>query len=93
MLRELLIREIFRLADGVTVLACEGDLSDLTIKGCVSLLVDSNGLARQQVRLIGERAMLSPSKGLGLHALETVTDVDLTLEEARNGRWRLVIDD
>jgi hypothetical protein len=85
-----MVHEIFRLT-GATVLACEGDASAEPLTGHTASLV-ADGEVRQKIRLVGERQMLNQATNRQQRALETVDSVDLTLEEARSGRWRLILD-
>jgi hypothetical protein len=84
------IRDVFRLSDGVTVLACErgrhlidwpGRRVDLACQGEV----------RQAVMLRGERGLSGQLTRPGEMALETRDTVRLTSEEARSGDWRLLV--
>jgi hypothetical protein len=89
MTNALLIREVFRLTDGITVLACEGfDSLEFPANCLISSIVD--GDVRQSILLTGERLMLNQSAQHGQRAVETRDAVNLTAEEARSGRWRLV---
>lgn len=89
---ELVVRELFKLADGNVVLACEGSIKRIEMES--AHLVSRDGDIRQKIKLIGERAMLNRTKKLsGMYAIEVKGDLDLTLAEARSGKWRLVFDD
>ena len=90
MKHELLIREIFRLADGNTVLACEAESSNESLIGRKALLVAETGDIRQEINLMGERSMLNQTARPGLRALETQDAINLTSTEAQSGQWRLI---
>lgn len=88
--QELLIREVFRLGGGTTVLACEGTTTFDTLKGQqVQLVVD--GQVRQSIMLANERGMLNQATHLNQRALETLESMEISLEEVRGGRCRLVL--
>lgn len=86
---DLSVREIFRLTNGLTVLACEGEIPVKSLGGCKCLLIN-DGRVRQEIVLAGERLMLNPTSPH--RALETSDTVELTMEEVKSGHWRLVCD-
>jgi hypothetical protein len=89
---EFTVRDVFRLANGMTVLACEGDIHlDLPL-GSTALLI-TDGDVRQKIRIAGERLMLNQTSRYGQRALETQDAVCLTVEEAQSGRWMLIFED
>lgn len=85
---ELLVREVFNLASGVTILACEGVLPTDGVAGKRVSLV-SGGVVRQELLLLGERQMHNQSASQNQKAIETKDAVNLTPEEARSGQWTL----
>ncbi len=88
---ELLVREVFRLSGGITVLACEGTVQADEMAGArVSLT--SEGVIRQKLLLSGERMILNRQNNQNTTAIETRDAVNLTPEEARSGLWKLVWD-
>jgi hypothetical protein len=91
MKHELLIREVFRLGDGTTVLACEGTSTFDTLAGREArLLVE--GQIRQSIMLGNERRLLNQTTSLNQHALETFDSVDVLPEEVQAGQCWLVLD-
>jgi hypothetical protein len=86
---ELSLREVFRLADGVTILACEGNAQVSHLVGRKGVLV-ADGEIRQEVVLTGERHMLNQTARRNQMALETKDTLNLTAEEVQSGRWSLV---
>ena len=88
---EFVIRDLFRLVSGTTVLACDGVSSgDLLLSGRkAELLLD--GRHHQTIVLLGERQLLKQSSPDGQRAIETDDDVRLSPEDARSGLWRLSI--
>lgn len=84
---DLVVRDIFRLANGLTVLAFEGGASVESLEGNKCLLVN-DGQVRQKIAIAREHFMLN--KKSHHRALETNDSVDLTSEEAQSGYWRLV---
>lgn len=87
---EFLIRDIFRLSNGTTVFACEGDLSAQDLAGRRAAIVVA-GQIRQEITFCGERVMTRPSRHQNQRILETRDSVNLTLEEAQSGQGRVVL--
>jgi hypothetical protein len=85
---ELLVRDIFKLSGGITVLACDGVVSPDGVAGKRASLV-SGGIVRQELLLLSERQMLNQSAKQEQRAIETKETVSLTPEEARSGLWKL----
>jgi hypothetical protein len=86
-----IIREVFRLGGGLTVLACEGALTIDALAGRgARILVD--GKDRQRIVVASERILLNQKLALSQRALETCDSVILTPEEVRNGRCELVLE-
>ena len=82
------LREIFRLSDGVTVLACECfPESEGLIGRHASIVVD--GHVRQGIIITGERTMRDQTLQLDQRAFETHDRVEVTPEEVRGGTCRL----
>jgi hypothetical protein len=90
MTQELLVRNVFRLENGATVLACEGAPTSEKFIGGKYLLV-ANDKVRQEVLLTGEHHMLNQTAHHNQRALETRDVVALSAEEAQSGLWRLVL--
>jgi hypothetical protein len=88
MKNELLVREIFKLSGGITVLACDGVVPPDGVAGKRASLV-SGGIVRQELLLLSERQMLNQSAKQEQRAIETMETVSLTPEEARSGLWKL----
>jgi hypothetical protein len=91
MMTELLVREIFRLSKGITVLACEGTAQPSEMVG-KQVSLTSEGVVRQKLLLLGERRMLKRQGDQNTMAIETKDVVDLISEEAKSGLWKLVWD-
>lgn len=89
---EFLVRDLFRLSSGTTVLACEGESSTEAITGRTGKLLRDNEV-RQSITLVGERQMLNQLLPRSHHAVETSDNVNMSDEEARSGLWKLLIDD
>lgn len=89
--QELLIREVFRLGGGMTVLACEGATTFSTLTGRQARLV-VDGQVRQRIVLANERSMLNQTTRLNQRALETLDSVEVLPEEVHTGRCRLVLE-
>jgi hypothetical protein len=88
---EFVIHDLFRLASGTTVLACDGvNSGDLQLGGRKAELL-LNGRHHQTIVLLGERQLLKQSSPGGQRAIETTDDVRLSAEDARSGLWRLSI--
>jgi hypothetical protein len=89
--QELLIREVFRLGGGTTVLACEGAMtSDVLAGRRACLMVD--GLVRQSIVLSSERTMLNMTSRVNQRALETLDAVEVLPDEVQGGKCRLVLE-
>lgn len=86
---ELIITNIFRLSDGTTVLACEGESNVAPLVGRQANLVSGDEV-RQSLSIAGERQMLKASRE-NERALETRDQLSITLEEAQSRRLRLVL--
>lgn len=91
MAEKFVIRDLFRLSDNATVLACEGDVGTVVYAGVIGQIQTGNEV-RQSITLIGERKMLNQSSSPLLKAIETSDVVNLSAEEAQSGRWSLLID-
>ena len=89
MTTELIITNVFRLADGVTVIACAGASSIGSIEGRIATLV-ADGAERQRLVLAGERRMLNQARE-GERAIETRDDLLITQEEAQSRSFKLVL--
>jgi len=83
---------LFRLSDGLTVLACEGDGGPVRLTGR-SATLRNGGELRQRIRLSGERKMLSQERPTSFRAFETNDTVQLSVGEVRTGAWILTLDD
>jgi hypothetical protein len=91
MTRELLIRDVFRLSNGTTVIACEGGADRDVVAGCkVSLVI--NGKVRQTIVLKGEQRMLNQRAHRNQRALETEDVVEITEAEARSEVSKIVFE-
>lgn len=89
---EFVVRDLFKLSSGTTVLACEGSADGVALSGRIGKLLD-RGQVRQSVVLIGERQMLNQATPSALLAIETHDVVNLSADEARSGHWTLLIED
>jgi len=89
MATELTIKNVFRLSNGITVLACDGGGETDSFVGREAALV-ANGKVRQRVILVGERTMINRTSHLNERAIETRDQLSLTSEEAQSGSWCLV---
>jgi len=92
MITKLLIRDMFKLSNNVTVFACEGDAGAVAFAGRKGKL-QAGDEVRQSIILVGQREMLNQSAPKSLNAIETGDAVNLTVEEAQSGSWSLLIDD
>lgn len=90
--KEFLIRNLFRLSGGTTVLACEGKNSSVPFVGRKAKLVSGNEV-RQSIMLTGERQMLNGALPQSHKVIETFDTVNLSFEEAQSGMCRLLVDD
>lgn len=82
------IRNIFRLSDGSTVIACDGRAGEIDWSGRKARIV-SDDRVLQDVEIKGERIMTRQSAHLDQLAIDTVNRVELSLEEAQSGKWRI----
>lgn len=83
------VHEVFRLADGSTVIACDrpsGSVSWNHRKGRLVL----DGRLRQEIVFTGERKMLRQSANFDKIALETRDAVDSNPDDVAAGRLELV---
>jgi hypothetical protein len=90
MAQQMKIRDVFRLSDGTTVLACEGAVSG-KLEGRGAALV-ADGQVRQNIVLSGERTMRHPTQHVEQRAFETLDQVELLAEDVRIGNWTLVLE-
>lgn len=90
MAQEMKIRDVFRLGDGTTVLACEGPTFG-KLEGRNATLV-MEGQVRQNVVLSGERVMQHSTQHANQRAFETRDTVELIAEDVRRGNWTLVLE-
>lgn len=88
---ELIVREVFKLADQITALACEGAIPDFMLTGKKAVLIDENGIERQEITLIGERKILNSSANKNQRVLETKDLISLTSNDFLQSRWKLVL--
>jgi hypothetical protein len=86
------VTDLFRLPDGLTVLACEGDGGPLGVIGC-SATLRNGGELRQRIQFGGERNILSQAPSKSLRAFETNDTVQLSVGEAQTGAWVLTLED
>ena len=89
MTRDVAIRNIFRLADGMTVLACDRPEVDEVWRERKVVIRTMSGDVQQQIMLVGERIMLGDDANKSLIAIETLEDVELSVDEALSGNWRV----
>lgn len=92
MIIELIVRNVFRLSNGVTVFACEGGGEVDSFNGCNAVLMQ-NGEPRQRITLVGEYVMSKKTTHINQRAVETRDSVALTLEDAQSGTWSIVCDE
>ena len=83
------ITEKFELSGKVTILACKGCDSNVDVIGKQFYLV-SGSEVRQALTIVGERNMLNQHSNLDQKAFEISGVVNLSQDEARNGRWQLI---
>jgi hypothetical protein len=89
MQKNLAIKNLFRLANGANVLACERSSSSAVWYDKKVRLVSESGAIVQEFVVAGERVMTHQSKQDDLIAIETFESVQITLEEAQSGRWHI----
>jgi len=85
---ELALRGIFRLGDGITVLACATPPRGLPRLPAMATLCHA-GQPRQAIRLQSRRMLGRPHARAGECALDTRDTVDVCAEQLRDGRWTL----
>lgn len=86
----IMVKNLFRLSDGITVIACSGGRGDGVLAGRIATLA-VDGEMRQKFLVEGERRMLNQTKE-GERAIETRDDILLTQDEAQSGRFTLNFD-
>lgn len=86
------VRDLFKLAGNVTVLACEGEGDLSSINGRTGWITNGEELP-QKIRLSGEREMLKQARPKSFRAFETLESVQLSIKEAQSGKWILTLDD
>lgn len=84
------IKEKFELADGVTILACSDCGASSGVIGKEFSLV-CGGEVRQTFTITGEKKMHNSKSAPDQKAFETTDKVLLSQEEARSGKWYLVV--
>jgi hypothetical protein len=87
----LMIREMFKISGGVTVLACDQPPAAEVLAQRAARIESESGEVRQQIKLLGVRTMSGPAVRPDLVAIDTRDSVELTVEEARSGKWRLIV--
>lgn len=87
-----ILRNIFKLPEGLIVLACEGDEAGFSTPAGLSGRIEQYGELRQSIRLSSERRTLNQCRLKLVQALETFEDIRLTVEEAESGTWTLSVD-
>lgn len=85
----IIIRDMFKIGSGITVLACERHETDISWKNRVVDIVFIDGSVRQSIKIIGEREILKKTENLDKIALDTNDDIILSGNEARSGQWML----
>ncbi|CAM4207412.1 hypothetical protein [Bordetella muralis] len=85
------IKNIFRLGDGTTALACQGDLPASSVTDVQAILIDETGKVRQTIQLIGKRTMVNATRHRDLCLLETRDTIELSADEAQQGKWQLTV--
>ena len=86
------VRDLFKLAGDVTVLACEGESDLSSFVGRTGQLTNGGELL-QSIRLSGERRMLNQARPKSFRAFETLENVRLSVDEAQSGTWVLTLAD
>jgi hypothetical protein len=84
------IHDLFKLSNGVTVIACDRPGAEPVWSNLKARIVSDDGELRQHIVVSGVRSMLRQSSHLDQIAIETSEAVQLSPEEARSGRWLLV---
>ena len=92
MATKFVVREVFRLGSGITVLACEG-ASEVVIRPGARATLVGGGSVRQSLSILGEQKMLNASAPRTHRAIETGDTIQLAAEEARSGTWLLVLEE
>lgn len=88
--KEYVIKNVFRLSNGISVIACEGRFTSLLEGHRAKLMVGNN--IRQIIALIGSREIINWTEHKNQSAIETYDSILLTVEEAQSGQWSIVID-
>ncbi|WP_434570897.1 hypothetical protein [Pseudomonas sp. Z3-6] len=83
--------EKFELSGGVTILACKGCNSSIDVVGKRFYPVSGDEV-RQALTVVGERKMLNQQSNLDYTVIEIIDFVELSQEEARSGRWQLLVE-
>jgi len=86
------VKNLFRLPDGLTALACEGDGEPVMVIGRSATLRNGGDL-RQRIQLRGERKMLRQERPKSFRAFETNDTVQLSVDEVQTGAWILTLED
>ena len=85
------IKNIFRLGDGTTALACQGNPPADSVTDIQAILIDETGKVRQTIQLIGKHTMINATRHRDLCLLETRDTVELSPDEAQQGKWQLTL--
>lgn len=88
--KKLPIHDIFNLADGSSVLACEGIALTRDVAGVKATLSSDHGDS-QEIFLTGMRTMLNQRKNMNICAIEFKNDMGLQSEDLKKGKWHLII--
>lgn len=89
--RQFAIQEVFRLSDGITVIACKGEAGAENWSGRQARIV-SGDLTLQELRIQNERSISRKSEHLDQFAIDTLDRVKLSAEEVNSGMWSISIE-
>lgn len=87
----LTIHDLFLLSGGTTVIACDKLDTDQTWLHRKVSIISSDGEKLQDLVILGSRSMLRQDAHHNQIAIETEMHVQLSVEEAQSGRWRIKI--
>ena len=85
---EMLITDIFRLSNGATIFA--GHISEAARIGRGTCELRSANGVRQTIHCEGEPIVKKIDPSNTLRSVATLDNVDLSIEEAQSGIWKLV---
>jgi hypothetical protein len=87
-----IVRNLFKLPNGTTVLACDGKIQPLYMRERMATLSYGNSF-RQSICITGKMHLRNQAQPRTLQAFETNDTVRISTADAQSGIWKLTFDE